>query len=173
MAILNKKTTVIVILLLLVAMGPNRLAVAQFTTARLAGTVTDKGGAAIPGASVTVQQVSTGYTQSVRTGANGDYLFPTLPVGNYSLNVKMDGFSTYVQGGITLTVGQAATQNVALQVGAVAQHFGLVETGGYTVVPAVFKEHQGGGSDCRGTHVSASIGPGCCESLSVCCLGHA
>ena len=96
-------------------------ALAQYTTARLAGTVADNTGSAVPGATVTVLQSATGYKQEAKTGAAGDYLFPSLPVGDYQLTVEMSGFTTYVQNGIILTVGRAATQNVTLQVGSVRQ----------------------------------------------------
>ena len=46
-------------------------AVAQFTTARLGGMVTDKAGAAIAGATLRVEQVTTGYTQTGKAGADG------------------------------------------------------------------------------------------------------
>ncbi|MGB8479709.1 MAG: TonB-dependent receptor [Acidobacteriaceae bacterium] len=95
--------------------------VAQFTTARLSGTVTDKAGAAVAGATVMVDQVTTGYKQTEKTGSAGEYLFPSLPIGSYEMTVEMPGFGTYVQQGIVLTVGQAASQNVTLAVGATAQ----------------------------------------------------
>jgi hypothetical protein len=94
---------------------------AQYTTARLSGVVADNTAAAIPGATVTAEQIGTGYKQETKSGSSGDYLFPSLPVGNYRLTVEMTGFSTYVQNGIILNVGQAATQNVALHVGSVSQ----------------------------------------------------
>ena len=94
---------------------------AQYTTARLSGTVQDNTGAAVPGASVTVEQAGTGYKQEVKTGGAGEYLFPSLPVGDYQLTVEMAGFTTYVQKGIGLAVGQAASQKVALAIGAVTQ----------------------------------------------------
>ena len=93
----------------------------QYTTARLSGTVQDNTGAAVPGASVTVEQTGTGYQQQVKAGAAGEYLFPSLPVGDYQLTVSMPGFNTYVQKGIGLTVGQAASQKVILAVGEVSQ----------------------------------------------------
>ncbi len=96
-------------------------ALAQYTTARLSGTVQDHTGAAIPGATVTVEQAGTSYKQTVKSGAAGEYLFPSLPVGSYQLTVEMAGFSTYVQKGIDLEVGQAASQKIALAVGAVTQ----------------------------------------------------
>ncbi len=108
-------------LLCLAAMVWNPSASAQFTTARLGGIVTDKAGAAVAGATLKVEQVTTGYTQTGKAGADGAYLFPSLPVGSYRLTAQMDGFDTYVQSGIVLTVGQTATQNITLQVGAVTQ----------------------------------------------------
>ncbi|MGC1362249.1 MAG: TonB-dependent receptor [Silvibacterium sp.] len=96
-------------------------ALAQFTTARLSGTVMDNTSSAIAGATVTVEQTGTGYRQTAKTGASGDFVFPSLPVGNYQLTVEMNGFTTYVQKGIGLTVGQSASQKVTMQVGAVSQ----------------------------------------------------
>src|ERR1700723_3532213 len=93
----------------------------QYTTARLSGTVQDNTGAAVPGASVTVEQTGTGYKQEVKAGAAGEYLFPSLPVGEYKLTVEMTGFNTYVEKGIGLAVGQAASQKVTLAIGAVTQ----------------------------------------------------
>jgi hypothetical protein len=96
-------------------------ALGQFTTARLSGTVQDNSGAAVPGATVTVEQVGTGYKQQVKSGEAGEYLFPSLPVGAYQLTVEMTGFNTYLQKGIALQVGQAATQQIKLAVGTVTQ----------------------------------------------------
>ncbi len=93
----------------------------QYTTARLSGTVQDKSGAAIPGATVTIEQVDTGYKQQVKSGQEGEFLFPSLPVGEYKLTVEMTGFDTYLQKGIGLEVGQAASQIVTLAVGTVTQ----------------------------------------------------
>ncbi len=96
-------------------------AVAQYTTARLSGTVEDKTGAAVPGATVTVEQTGTSYKQTVKSGVAGEYLFPSLPVGSYQLKVEMAGFSTYVQKGISLEVGQSASQKVTLTIGSITQ----------------------------------------------------
>jgi len=96
-------------------------AFAQFTTARLGGTVTDASGSAIPGAKVIIKETNSNYTQTVNARSDGAYVFPSLPVGSYELTVTMTGFSTYIQSGIVLTLGQAASQNVALQIGAVTQ----------------------------------------------------
>ena len=99
---------------------PNRSS-AQFTTASLSGNVVDQTGAAIPGAKVTVQNVDTGFTQTVETGTAGEYLFTRLSIGKYKLTVEKEGLQTYVQSGIELEVSQTATQKIVMSVGAVSQ----------------------------------------------------
>ncbi len=94
---------------------------AQYTTARLSGIVSDPTGAVVAGATVTVQDVGTGYSQTTSSTNAGQYLFPSLPVGNYQITVSVAGYTSYVQKGIALSLGQAASQNVQLQVGVVAQ----------------------------------------------------
>ncbi|MGA7377757.1 MAG: carboxypeptidase regulatory-like domain-containing protein, partial [Candidatus Sulfotelmatobacter sp.] len=93
----------------------------QYTTARLSGIVSDATGAVVAGATVTVQDVGTGYSQTATSTDAGEYLFPSLPVGNYQIKVSMGGYTSYVQKGIVLSLGQAASQNVQLQVGRVEQ----------------------------------------------------
>jgi hypothetical protein len=114
------KSALLFSLLLLTVMWATT-AIAQYTTARLSGTVQDKTGASVPGATVIVEQEGTGYKQEVKSGAAGEYLFPSLPVGSYQLTVEMAGFNTYVQKGIGLEIGQAASQKVTLAVGAITQ----------------------------------------------------
>jgi Carboxypeptidase regulatory-like domain/TonB-dependent Receptor Plug Domain len=94
---------------------------AQFTTARLNGTVVDAGGAALARALVTVAQVGTGFTRTTSTGNSGEYVFPALPVGQYQITVTLNGFNTYTQQGITLSTNEAVTVPVQMVVGAVAQ----------------------------------------------------
>ena len=101
-------------------------AVAQSTTAQLSGTVTDNAGSAVAGAAITVEQIAIGFKQTGKTGPGGEYLFPSLPVGRYELTIEMPGFNTYVQNGIVLTVGLAASQNITLHVGAVTQQVTVV-----------------------------------------------
>ena len=61
---------------------------AQYTTARLSGIVSYLTGAVVAGATVTVQDVGTGYSQMTTSTDAGEYLFPSLPVGNYQIKVS-------------------------------------------------------------------------------------
>ena len=92
---------------------------AQYTSTSLHGTVADASSAAVPEARVTVKNTATGFTQNSTTSSAGVFQFPRLPVGPYELKVEKEGFSTYIQSGITLVVNQPADVSVALQVGQV------------------------------------------------------
>ena len=91
------------------------------SVSQISGTVKDASGLGVPAAQVTVTQTDTGVTRAATTGANGNYSLPSLPVGPYRMEVKKEGFSTYVQSGIVLQVDTAPTIDPVLQVGAVSQ----------------------------------------------------
>src|SRR5262245_6524766 len=99
----------------------------QFTTASLNGVVRDTTGSSVPEARVTVLNKETGFTRTDTSGNDGAFHFPVLPVGTYRLTVERQGFSTYIQEGITLTVNQAASQAVSLQVGSTTQEITVLE----------------------------------------------
>jgi Carboxypeptidase regulatory-like domain/TonB dependent receptor len=94
---------------------------AQYTTASFGGNVVDSNNAVLPQSQVSVRNVDTGFTQSATTDESGAFLFPRLPVGSYELRVERPGFSRYVRIGITLTVDQAASLTVVMQVGQVSE----------------------------------------------------
>jgi hypothetical protein len=103
-------------LLFLISLIPSIL-LAQYTTATLSGIITDSSGRTVPRARVTIENTGTGLVRVYTTGEDGAYLFPALPVGTYRLQVEKEGFSRYIQVGITLDVNQTATQSVSLRVG--------------------------------------------------------
>ena len=88
---------------------------------QIRGTITDPSGATIAGAPVTVQQTNSGYKRTVASGTDGAYVFLNLPVGPYTLQVAVQGFSNYTQSGIVIQVGDNLQVNVTLTVGAVTE----------------------------------------------------
>ena len=78
-------------------------------TAQISGTVQDASGSAVAGAEVKATQTGTGAIRTVTSGADGNYVLPSLPIGPYSLEVTKQGFSTYVQTGIELQVATSPT----------------------------------------------------------------
>ena len=96
------------------------MATAQ-VSASLSGTVTDPSGAAISGATVTVRDTHTEVQRGTVTDGTGWYQVLALPVGEYEISVKKQGFAEEVRKGIQLAVGQDATADLRLNVGEVSQ----------------------------------------------------
>src|SRR5204862_4643042 len=94
---------------------------AQEVTARLDGTVKDTAGAVVPEAALTAKNVSTGVVTTATSDPSGNYVFPSLAPGTYTLSVEKRGFATRVITGITLQVDQKATVDLTLNVGQVNQ----------------------------------------------------
>ena len=69
-------------------------AFAQKITGDITGTVTDKSGAVVPNATVTVESVATGQTRTATTSASGNYTVPELAVGTYKIKSTAQGFKT-------------------------------------------------------------------------------
>src|SRR5271168_4192061 len=72
----------------------------------LSGTVTDKAGAVISGASVKITSQGTGLIRDVKTDGSGHYLAPLLPVAFYTIRVESQGFQTTEQKDVRLQVDE-------------------------------------------------------------------
>jgi hypothetical protein len=94
---------------------------AQATGATLQGTVADEQGAMMPGATIVITNVETGWTRDVVTDERGWYRVIALPPGEYEMRASLQGFSSYVRRGLTLTTGQEATINVALKLASLSE----------------------------------------------------
>src|SRR5271166_1003129 len=110
----------IAILTVFVLLGVD-YALAQTGTTSLRGTITDKSGAAIVGASVKITNSQTGFGRSATTGGSGEYEFLALAPGDYTLTVEKASFQRYEQTNLQLLVNLPATANVTLQVGSATQ----------------------------------------------------
>ncbi|MGH9663404.1 MAG: carboxypeptidase regulatory-like domain-containing protein, partial [Bryobacteraceae bacterium] len=94
---------------------------AQTTTSALAGIVRDKTGGVAPGVAVTAQNNGTSFSRGAVTDQTGSYLIPNLPVGEYTVTAEKQGFTKFVQKGVTLVVSQNARVDISLSVGDAAQ----------------------------------------------------
>src|ERR1700694_5201078 len=70
------------------------------------GTVADKTGSVISGATVKITSQGTGLTREVKTDDSGHYLAPLLPVAFYTIRVEASGFQTTEQKDIRLQVDE-------------------------------------------------------------------
>lgn len=94
---------------------------AQTGTSNITGTIRDSNGAAVPGATVTAKNDSTGVTSTQTTTDSGLYAFSSLPVGNYTITVEKQGFKTLQKTGNVLRVGEPLTADGALEIGQVSE----------------------------------------------------
>ena len=105
--------------LLILGMGlfaTQALAQSQASTGQIGGTVKDSAGAVIVGATITVDNAATGFSQTVTSGEGGLYRVVLLPPGNYQVTVRQKGFADAV-GQVGVGVGRTTDFNVALSVG--------------------------------------------------------
>src|SRR5229473_6511803 len=110
--------TALVLLLVLLAALPGYAQV-DYATATLKGTVLDPQGAAVAGATVTVTNLNTGISRTVKTGAEGTFQFSALHPGTYKVQAEAPGFEKTIASNLQLSVGQVVVNDVNLKVGAV------------------------------------------------------
>jgi hypothetical protein len=86
-------------------------------TGDVTGTVTDPSNAVVVGATATLTNSETGYSESVKTNATGLFRFALLkPSNSYKLTVTQSGFRTSTLN-VAVAVGAVTTANVQLQIG--------------------------------------------------------
>jgi len=91
------------------------------TNGLISGTVTDKSGAAVVGATVVIANTGGNLTRTTETNADGVYVASALPSGTYNIVVTATGFQKFEAKGVVLEVAQKARLDVALTVGAVTE----------------------------------------------------
>src|SRR5579872_4005093 len=84
------------------------------------GTVTDKSGSSVAGATVRAISEATGVSREVKTDEVGHYLIPLLPAADYTVHVESTGFQTTEQRGVKLQVDEARTLDFSLAPAAVS-----------------------------------------------------
>src|SRR6266849_5886241 len=96
-------------------------AAAQKFTGSISGVVSDRSGAVVPGASVTVTNKGTGDTRTAATNRQGEYEFPDLPAGVYDVQIKQTSFKGFLSTGVEVHVSSNAVVDATLEVGSAAE----------------------------------------------------
>ena len=90
------------------------------------GTVTDKSGSSIAGASVTVTSQGTGLTRDAKTDDTGHYIVTNLPVGMYTIRVQFQGFQPAEAKDLRLQIDEAREVNFSLNPASVSSSVEVV-----------------------------------------------
>jgi outer membrane receptor protein involved in Fe transport len=92
-------------MLLTVLFAGATLSFGQNFRGSIRGTVTRESGAVVAGAQVTAVSSATNSIYNTVTSSAGEYSFPNLPLGDYSVTVTADGFSTEKVNRVTVLAG--------------------------------------------------------------------
>jgi len=91
------------------------------STSSIEGLITDQHGALISRAEITASDPLIGLTRRAVTDDSGRYQIAALPVGEYRLEVRAQGFQTRILERVRIEVARRVTQDFELQVGDVSQ----------------------------------------------------
>jgi hypothetical protein len=118
------KSTVALIAFLLI-LSPLAFSQSKETGA-IVGTVTDEDHTPLPGATVTLTSPNLMGTRTFVTDARGQYRFPALPPGDYTLRAQLPGFRTYIQENIRLTTTSRLTVDPVMKQSTVEEEVTVV-----------------------------------------------
>jgi Carboxypeptidase regulatory-like domain/TonB dependent receptor len=90
---------------------------AQSVYGSIFGTVTDKTGAVVPGATVTATDEAKGTVETVVTNDTGDYTISHLVPDTYDIKIETKGFETFVSKGVTVLADTSPRVDAALTIG--------------------------------------------------------
>jgi len=93
----------------------------QAVNGTLLGTLTDSSGAVVPGAQVTITETGTGIPHSTQSNASGNYVFPNLPPGTYTVVAEARGFKKQSRPDVRVDVNSAVRVDMEMQPGAVSE----------------------------------------------------
>jgi hypothetical protein len=93
----------------------------QAVDGSLIGTVTDTSGGSIASAKITLTETNTHIVKTGQTNSSGNYEFPGIPPGTYSVSAEMAGFKKEVKNGIVLEANTSPRADMQLQPGNVSE----------------------------------------------------
>jgi hypothetical protein len=116
----SRRLTALLLAAVLASVTPLH-AQSQAVNGSIEGVVRDATGAVLPGVSVNVVNLDTGQQRTLTTNADGGYRAVLLSLGTYRVKAELQGFKTIERTGVTLSAGQTAIVNFAMEVGGVAE----------------------------------------------------
>jgi hypothetical protein len=93
----------------------------QFEYGEILGTVRDASQGAVAGAKVTVRNLDTNVERQESTNEQGDYSFPGLRAGRYSVQSEKAGFRTATTSNLMLRTGDHLRNDLALETGSISE----------------------------------------------------
>jgi outer membrane receptor protein involved in Fe transport len=101
-------------------------ALGQELRGRIMGVVTDQSGAVVPGATVTATSPALIQPRTVTTDGNGNYSFPALPSGLYTVTFELSGFKSVRREQIRLTLDVTLTVDATIEMSSLTDTITIV-----------------------------------------------
>jgi len=108
----SRLTTAFVALLFAAAIAP-----AQTNQGQIAGNVLDPSGAVVPNAAITAKGEETGSVFTTTSSGAGNYRFPSIQLGHYTITATAPGFKSAVNTGVEVRVGTVTGLDITLSAG--------------------------------------------------------
>jgi hypothetical protein len=118
---MSRKRFTLALLLVSVFFSVSTKLLAQAVFGSIYGTVTDKSGAAIPNATVTVTDTAKNVKQTIQTNESGNYRIDRLVPGPYAVNITAPGFAPMQTNGVIVTANAAPKVDGALDIATTSQ----------------------------------------------------
>jgi hypothetical protein len=100
------------------------------STASIEGQITDQKGAVIPNVEIKATSGAIAVERSTLTDDAGRYQIPSLPVGDYRIEVKASGFQTQILESIRVEVARRITEDFQLRVGEASEQVTISSSNG-------------------------------------------
>jgi hypothetical protein len=99
----------------------------QAVNGSLLGSVTDQSNALIVNAKVVLTETNTSIVRNTQTNDSGNFSFPSLPPGVYSVSVEQTGFRKAIREKVEITVNSTIRVDLQLQPGQVSEQITITE----------------------------------------------
>jgi hypothetical protein len=106
----------------------SQIAVAQFDTGTITGSVTDPTGAVVPNATITITNTGTSDQRILKSDSGGNFVASALPFGNYVVSASANNFGEAKTQQIVLNVGATVHVNVTMQVATASENIEVTGT---------------------------------------------
>src|ERR1017187_5330106 len=119
--------------LVLMACLSASLAYSQAVNGTLLGSITDASGGTVNNAKVTITEETTAVSHTIQTNESGNFTFPDLAPGRYSVTEELAGFKKEVRKGVEVVVNMNSRVNLQLQPGRSEEHTSELQSPMYLV----------------------------------------
>jgi hypothetical protein len=109
-------TSLVILALLAVLCASTQTSAQTANSAIVLGTVTDKAGAVVPDAKAEMTNTATGETKTMSTNSAGQYVFPNVTPGTYTLKISKQGFATTTFSNVKVDVDKSYTFDTTLEI---------------------------------------------------------